>query len=463
MPIDRRFLLTSTLGAGVGLAAAPAAAGPRADRVASAPAAVALPARAPDLGLASASPVDQTSKLQAAIDQAANHRQPVQLPPGRFMVGTLVLRPGTRLSGSGPGTVLQFTGGAAFITGSGAHGILLEDIALDGDLQPLDPSRADGLVTLKGCRNIALRGIEVRRSLLNGISLKGCSGRILECRVADASRTGIFSLDAAGLDIAHNHVADCRNNGIQVWRSTKGEDGTIVANNRVERIAAAGGGSGENGNGVNVFRAGGVLVSANRIADCAYSAVRGNAASDIQIVANSCQRLGEVALYAEFGFEGALIASNLVDGAAMGISVTNFNEGGRLAVIQGNLIRNLVRREHEKQDKRGEGIGVEADATVSGNTIENAPTAGIMIGWGRHMREVAATGNVIRNAGVGIAVTADAGAGACLIAQNMISGTRAGAIRSHEQGRLVGADLAITPPAAGRIVVAANLAVGGTS
>ena len=30
-----------------------------------------------------------------------------------------------------------------------------------------------------------------------------------------------------------------------------------------------------------------------------------------------------------------------VDGAALGISVTNFNEGGRLAVVQGNLIRNL--------------------------------------------------------------------------------------------------------------------------
>jgi putative cofactor-binding repeat protein len=63
-----------------------------------------------------------------------------------------------------------------------------------------------------------------------------------------------------------------------------------------------------------------------------------------------------VALYAEFGFEGALIASNLVDTAATGISVTNFNEGGRLAVVQGNLIRHLFRREQEPEDKRGHGI-----------------------------------------------------------------------------------------------------------
>jgi hypothetical protein len=32
-------------------------------------------------------------------------------------------------------------------------------------------------------------------------------------------------------------------------------------------------------------------------------------------------------LYAEFGFEGALIANNSVDGAAIGVSVTNFQRG----------------------------------------------------------------------------------------------------------------------------------------
>ncbi len=36
-----------------------------------------------------------------------------------------------------------------------------------------------------------------------------------------------------------------------------------------------------------------------------------------------------------------MIANNTVDGAAFGVSVCNFNEGGRLAVVQGNIIRNL--------------------------------------------------------------------------------------------------------------------------
>ena len=76
------------------------------------------------------------------------------------------------------------------------------------------------------------------------------------------------------------------------------------------------GGSGQYGNAVNVFRADNVIVRGNRIRNAAFSAVRGNAASNMQIVGNTCTGLGEVALYAEFGFEGAVIANNIVDGAA---------------------------------------------------------------------------------------------------------------------------------------------------
>jgi uncharacterized secreted repeat protein (TIGR03808 family) len=274
------------------------------------------------------------------------------------------------------------------------------------------------------------------------------------------SQAGIFCLDARGLEIVHNVVTDCANNGIQVWRSAPGEDGTLVASNRVERIAAKGGGSGQNGNGINVFRAGGVVVSGNRIADCAYSAVRANAAGNVQIVGNSCTRAGEVALYAEFGFEGALIANNLVDGAASGIAVTNFNDGGRLAVVSGNLVRNLFRREAEPVDKRGIGISVEADAAVTGNVIEGAPTAGIVAGWQRYLRDVSITGNLVRTAGVGILVSSDSDAGACLISHNMISGAADGAIRVMDgDGVPKGPDLvAAEPPMPGRLAISGNLA-----
>jgi uncharacterized secreted repeat protein (TIGR03808 family) len=452
MPLDRRTMLSAGLVASV---AAAAKAGPRADAAtAGANASVAELRLIPDAGH------DQSAALQAAIDEAASRGAPLLLPSGRFRVGTIELRPNTRIIATAQATTLEFQGGAAFLTGASADNVVLDGFTLDGAYKMLDPDRADGLVGLKESRNLVLRGLRVVRSSGNGVSLQGCGGIIADCTVSGAMQAGIRSVNASGLDIVHNSIADCANNGIQVWRSEAGEDGSTVANNRITRIRVDGGGSGENGNGVNVFRANGVLVAGNRISDCAYSAVRGNAASDIQIIANSCARLGEVALYAEFGFEGALIAANLVDGAATGVSVTNFNEGGRLAVVQGNLIRNLIRREKEPRDKRGEGITIEADAAITGNVIENAPTAGLVIGWGAYMRDIVATGNLIRGARVGILVSSDAGAGACLLANNMISGAADGAIRAMDAaGQPTGPELAGGESGNERISLSGNLAV----
>ena len=85
-------------------------------------------------------------------------------------------------------------------------------------------------------------------------------------------------------------MRDCGDNAILVWRSAVGEDGTIITANRIERITAKSGGSGQNGNGINVFRAGSVMVSNNRITDCAFSAIRSNSGSNCQMIGNSCAR-----------------------------------------------------------------------------------------------------------------------------------------------------------------------------
>ncbi|MBA2126876.1 TIGR03808 family TAT-translocated repetitive protein [Hyphomicrobium methylovorum] len=449
MTFDRRTLLAAGLGLGATATGVQAADSvlpkviPNASDIA--------PALAPD------EQRDQTAALQAAIDTAAEKDLPLVLPPGKFVVGDLRLRSGTRLLGMARTTALSFAGGDAFLTGDKADGLVLTGLTFDGAYKTFSPERGDGLITLTRSHAIRLSDLEISNSVGIALSLTGCGGRIETIFISKSIDTGLKSLDAEGLTIAGNTVSDCGNNGILVWRSAPGEDGTIVSENRISQIRNAAGGTGEYGNGINVFRGGSVLVTGNRITDCTYSAVRGNAASNIQIISNSCGRLGEVAIYAEFGFEGALIANNLIDTAAAGISVTNFNEGGRLAVVQGNLIRNLFRREAEPEDKRGEGIGIEADAVVSGNTIENAPTVGIQIGWGKFMRDVAATGNVIRSARVGISVTGDPDAGKCLIANNLISGATDGAIRAMNLGELTGPDLAREPASSKSIHVTGNL------
>ena len=458
MTMDRRTVLTAGLGAGLGasLAASKAQAGPRMPLQ---PAA-AEASDGDDLGLIPGAATDQAVVLQGAIDAAAARGAPLRLPPGVLRVSALTLRSGSRLIGAAGATTLEFIGGFALLSAEDCETVAIEGLTIDGAYAAFDDIRAGAgaLISLRRCRGVSIRNTTVARSGANGIVLEACSGSVSDCTVTGAMQTGIHSLDATGLEILHNAVLDCANNGIQVWRSEPGEDGTVVANNRVARIRADGGGSGQNGNGVNVFRAGGVLVANNRISDCAYSAVRGNSASDIQIIANSCARLGEVALYAEFAFEGALIAGNLVDTAAQGISVTNFNQGGRLAIVQGNLIRNLLRREQEPQDKRGVGISVEADSSVTGNVVEKAPTAGLLIGWGSYMRDVVATGNLIRAARVGILVSAQAGA--CLIANNMISGATDGAIRAMDgSGMPTGPDLGHAMGSKERVTIQGNLAV----
>lgn len=414
---------------------------------------------AAELGLVADSNADQSHVLQAAIDTAALRRMPLQLPPGRFRAAGLVLRPDSAILGASGLSVLALSNAGPLIAAENARGLILQGLSLDGGLIS-NREGYDALVSLKDCPATSLTDIAIVHAFAHAIAVERCSGRIEHCRIEHAGDAAIFSLDAAGLQIADNDIRNCGNNGIQVWRSDAGEDATIVSRNRIAHVEARGGGTGQNGNGINVFRAGNVIVDGNRVSDCAYSAVRGNAASNIQVMSNNCQRLGEVAIYAEFGFEGAVIAGNVVDGAAAGISVTNFDVGGRLAVVQGNLVRNLKRREHEPVDKRGEGISVEADAVVSGNTIENAPTAGLVLGWGRYLRNIAATGNVVRNARIGILISADPAAGACLVTGNLISGASQGAIRGMDaEGRAVGTDLARTTTETGRILINGNLAV----
>jgi uncharacterized secreted repeat protein (TIGR03808 family) len=399
--------------------------------------------------------LDQTATLQVAADAAAESGTPLFLPAGVYSANRLDLKSGTHIHGVPGRTVLRYRGGGALLSLKGASNVRLAGLVLEDGGNALD---ADGaLLDAHDVKQLEIADCRVIGSSENGIALRRTSGRVRDCEFGNIRKGALFSEDATGLQIAYNHVHDCGDNGIQVWRSETGEDGTIVTGNRVERIEAKSGGSGQNGNGISVFRAGSVQVSGNRISDCAFTAIRANSASNCQMIGNSCERLGEVALYAEFAFEGAVIANNLVDRAAMGVSVTNFSDGGRLAVIQGNLLRNLFLR--KDVDSRGIGIGVEADSAVSGNVIEGVQAYGILIGWGPYMRDVSVADNVIRNAHIGIAVTVDPAAGTALITDNLITGAKDGAIRALSGYEPMGPDLARESAEAYRnLTVYANVA-----
>jgi uncharacterized secreted repeat protein (TIGR03808 family) len=326
--------------------------------------------------------------------------------------------------------------------GEGAGHVTLNGITLDGGNLPL-PER-HGLIYCLGGRDIRISDCEILNSGGNGIWIEQVAGDISNNIISSIAGTAIVSFDAQGLIVSRNTITETNDNGIEILRTAIGDDGTLVADNRIEDIKAGPGGSGQYGNAINAFRAGNVIVRNNRIRNCDYSAVRGNSASNIQITGNSVTDVREVALYSEFSFEGAVIANNTVDGAAFGVSVCNFNEGGRIAVVQGNIIRNLIPKRPigtAPDDDAGIGIYVEADTSVTGNVIENAPSFGILAGWGKYLRDIAITGNVIRKTFAGIGVSVAAGAGTALVNNNLISETPRGAVVGHDHGKAVTADL----------------------
>jgi uncharacterized secreted repeat protein (TIGR03808 family) len=397
---------------------------------------------AAQFGLRAGSPDDQSRTLQRAIDEAARSQVPLVIAPGTYRVGALKLPAGTHLTGARGATKLAFTDGPSLIEATGADRVTLSGLVLDGLRRRLPQGR--GLIHIAQARNLRIADCVIQSAGSDGIHCTAVDGEISGTTIADSVDAALHSQDARGLVITRNTVAGAGNNGILVWRSQAGDDGTIVTDNRIDAILNTSGGSGQYGNAINVFRAGNVIVRGNRITNCAFSAVRGNAASNLQIGGNSISDVREVALYAEFGFEGALIANNTVDGAAIGVSVTNFNEGGRLAVVQGNIIRNLLASRPAGTDPRdgaGIGIAVEADTAVTGNVVENAPFAGLVLGFGHYLRDVAATGNVVRRANIGVGVSVSTGAGNALIANNVISDVVRGAIVGMDRNAIVTGDL----------------------
>jgi uncharacterized secreted repeat protein (TIGR03808 family) len=434
MDIDRRHILSAgALATAAGAALAPTQAAAQ----------TSTPGRdATQFGVRPGSPDDQTRALQRAIDETARAGAPLALPPGVYRTGLLKLPSGAKLIGVRGATRLAFTGGASLIACEGGEAVTLSGLTLDGGGLPTPERR--GLVHCLQASDLRIADCHFLRIARSALWLEGVSGEVRGNAFAGVGLSGIVSFDARGLAVAQNTLRDIGDNGIEILRTAIGDDGSLVTDNRIEGVRATPGGTGQHGNGIVVFRAGNVIVRGNRVSDCDYSAVRGNSANNIHISGNSVSGVREVALYSEFSFEGAVITGNTVDGAAVGVSVCNFNEGGRLCVVQGNLIRNLLPKRPvatAPDDDAGIGIYIEADTSVTGNVVENAPSFGMIAGWGRYLRDVAITGNVVRNAFIGVGVSVASGAGTALVANNVFADTPRGAVVGLDHARPVTTDL----------------------
>ncbi|MBD9371418.1 TIGR03808 family TAT-translocated repetitive protein [Rhizobium sp. ARZ01] len=401
---------------------------------------------------------DRKSKAFAKLlREAAAKNLPVFLPPGDYHVSNIELPGNTRLTGVPGATRILYGGGGHLFAGQDVGSVVLENLVIDGGNRWLDDT-VQGLVHLGGAREIRIENCEIKGSARSALYLERCGGRIENNRISGAADFAVYAMESSGLSITANTVVECANGGILVHRWEKGRDGTMVSGNRIAQIAATKGGTGEYGNGINIFRADDVMVTNNHVSDCAFSTIRSNAGSNVQIAGNTCLNSGETAIYSEFGFEGAIVNGNLIDGAANGILIVNFNEGGRLATVTGNVVRNLRLEGPYVHDGAGFGFGiaVEADTVVSGNTVENAPKYGLMLGWGPFMRGLVVNGNLVRGTPVGCAVTVVEGAGSALISGNIFEETPQGAIAGYRWNERATGELSDEPERFAHITIERN-------
>jgi uncharacterized secreted repeat protein (TIGR03808 family) len=404
--------------------------------------------------LAVAAKANQITNLQDSLEKAIQGDGVLRLPAGRITTSGLRIDGPVRLEGIPGRTTLAATDAGPVLAIADAKAVTISGIAFEGNNVPsTDDDRGAALVMARNAGELVIEGCRFVSSAASGLRLEECSGRIVGNGFSDLAQTALFALDSKGLEISGNHVHDIGNNGILVWASAPGEDGTIVSNNRVERIGAKDGGSGQNGNGINVYRAGNVMISGNRVSDCAFSGVRNNSGSNCQILGNSISRTAEVAIYCEFAFEGAVVSGNLVEDVAFGISITNFDKGGRLAVCANNIVRK-VKGGGSLADTTAVGIYAEADAQVSGNVVDSAKDIGIGLGWGPYCRNLSANGNIIRNCGRSIVFSLAGGAEPVMITGNRIAESTIAAIQGMDHKTPVTGDLGAAgarPPVQGVI------------
>ena len=396
-----------------------------------------------DFGLEPNGSGDQSEKFQAALNAAALDGRPLYLPAGGFDVQNLEFPNGVHVIGAPGHTLLTAPGQVRVghvgeVTGVIIEGVVFQANAPEGDLQ------LQGLLEIEASSGVTLRQCGFYNGAANGIATTTSEVTIEDCDFEGFVDAAIHSQDGNGLMVRGNRIRKCANAGIRVWRSAAGHDGSIVTGNTIDRVDFAAGGNGQNGNGISIYQADEVVVADNVISNCAFSAVRTNAGKNTQIRGNTCLSSGEVAIFSEFGFSGSVIADNVIDGAATGISITNLDSGGHLATCSSNVVRNIAPKSLTNPDTRPVGIYAEADTVVSGNAVDNVPGVGIAAGYGPFVRNVLVADNVVTGTMIGVAVSVvqEKSPGPVRVSGNIIGAGTQHPIAGLEWEKIVSEDLA---------------------
>ena len=388
-----------------------------------------------EMGLVANSATDQSEIFQFIIEKAAQLGQQLFVPSGNYKVSNIDLPSNFSMSGILGATIFSPANNQIVFNANYQENISLSNFEVNG-LAISDHH----LFFLRECKNILIENISLKNSGNGGFFLEKCQGKISNCNISKIKQAAIHIQDSLGMFVNSNIIDDCKNGGILVWRYEPAIDGTIITENRISNIGSESG-SGQNGNGINTYQADEVIIANNKISQCDFSAIRVNSTRNTIITGNICNNCKEVAIFSEFAFSGSIISDNIIDQAAQGISVTNFDHGGHLSVCSGNIVRNIWASSPTNPDARPIAIYAEADCAVHGNLIEKVPGIGIVAGWGPYLRNVSVLQNIISDIKIGVAASVVDGAGIARISDNIITNASFSAIVAMTWLEIVGADL----------------------
>ncbi len=401
-------------------------------------------------------PDDQSGALQDALLRASGEGRPLFLPPGTYYVQNLQVPSNLLVTGIPGKTTLAAMASTPVARIAGSAHVRFEGITFGHGNGGPEGAEA-GLLEIEASDHVMLADCAFTGGRASGIAIHDAAARIDACDFLGHGLAAIFSLDSRGLTISGNRIAGCGNGGILVWGNASRRGSSTIIGNSISGVGASNGGNGQNGNGINIFRCDDVLIANNRIADCAFTAIRLNSTNNVVVSGNLCRNSGEVAIFSEFAFTGSIIADNIVDGAALGISVTNMDQSGQVASVTGNIVRNIREASAVNPDTKPIGIYAEAETTVTGNTVYGVVGTGIRAGNGPYLRNVVIADNVVSAVNTGIGVSVVDGAGPVAITGNVIDALDH-AIVGLEWERVVSPDLATDAPRYPQVSLSGNRA-----
>jgi parallel beta-helix repeat protein len=274
----------------------------------------------------------------------------VQLAPGRYVVSGLELGSGTRLVGSGNGTVIAAPPGTrywALLVARGSR-IRISDLTIDGGGGPAADEGGIAVAVFDGSRDVRLQRLHIQRARTHGVNAWGAhAGVSVQDSVIDgggSAQAGVFTLGSdrsRDTSVIRTRIRGFRSYGVLLGQKEFGRPAAalhgVALDNEISdirdpardacvRYARTASGCGTNEGGIWT---GGVeaAIIGNTIRRARWDGIETVGSSTRTTIVGNEIRGTRTGIYLEHSTNHSLISRNLIVDAKTGINVEWLHEG----------------------------------------------------------------------------------------------------------------------------------------